>query len=295
MSQQCEQCGSALDPGAVFCGACGAEQHRGKPAQPPTPPAPPAPDAGTVHTGAERFSPLALVGAGLTLAVLFATLFVLGNVVHDANAEQRETDVLPGKVSVVGAAKVRDWSTAGLSGFTIQIPAGWSNIATGLAKDPKTGEEQENNVVHVWHGRRDEPVTPAACDKDVACLRITVNRRRDDKGRIASAEEAARLSQCDAQRHRSYKYRDLGPVTTLGGRRAWRWVFDQRDLEKITYFFNTMADGKRDALWTVQTWAPAGTYADQQFATTLNSLTTVAESEPIPESRSRSRDGCSAG
>lgn len=271
MSTSCPRCGAAVGPKDAFCGTCGAP--RAKAAAGPQAPLPPV---GAVNDSGEEIGTMAIIGAGLGLLALFGTLFVLATVVSDTNAEVRETKVLAGKVSVIGTAKVRDWST---SLFAMQVPADWANIATGQALDEKGGD-LEGNYIHTWQGNREVPARGGACDDDVECLSIQIDQE-GFRGKLDSPRQAALREQRRVKEEtKGYLYRDLGPVTSLGGRWTWRWVYDQGGREHVNYFFATCADGKPNAVWTVRTSAPEGEYPYEEFSNALGSMTTADASEP---------------
>ncbi len=246
------------------------------------------------------YSNATIFASGFGLLLLFALLGVLSVVVRDANADALVDRVVPGKISVVGAAKVRSWES---KGFQVQIPAGWGNIATGKVDIENTGDlaqldpedraarlrqfEARRLVIHRWQGTLDAPAGVTDCQGGTVCAEIQVEQgygRRDRTVREFATDRVAEYAN-----DKDLRFIDLGPVTARGGRWVWRWSARLGDQERTAYFFATCQGARVAQYYQVILRAPAAAKVQEQFADMLGSITTDLPSQPRGE-RGRERD-----
>lgn len=160
----------------------------------------------------------------------------------------------PGKVSVVGDAKVRQWDGRT---FSIDVPLRWVPVFSGT--DPNVRSTQ----VHSWalpaagvkasDSRLNAPDWATA--KKAADARIVL-----EIGTAASASptvadrNAALVKGRTLAKEPAYRFGDLGPVTlTAGGpapgRYAWRLNMAAADNLESHYFFTTCDAGRPREAW----------------------------------------------
>lgn len=248
-----------------------------------------------------NYSSATIFAAGFGLIALLAVLGVLSAVVRDANADALEDKVVPGKISVVGAAKVRTWQS---KGFEVQVPAGWGNIATGPVAYDKSGYDRltpeqraerdlwndtRNLVIHRWQSTL-APSTGGDCLRGTLCAEIQVENPVETKSKAnKSVKQFAVERLSDSRAADELKFIDLGPVTARGGRWVWRWSAELGGQRHTIYFFATCQSGRVAQYYQVVFRAPAGAEVKEQFADLLASITTELPSQPRSDS-DRPRD-----
>jgi hypothetical protein len=204
-----------------------------------------------------RFMPSLIAAAALAAA---AGALALGVSVPGSGGGTHPTDGLvhPGKVSVLGRAKVRTWSA---QTFSLQIPLKWREVL-------------ENPSTHVYGWAQTAPgvelssetlVRQAAGDwaraKQLVRTRITVAISSSSAGRDAKPSALA-FSRSDVRYTDAFL--DLGPVHF--GPMAWRFDVAVAGTIESHYFFSTCAGGRRRESWhiTVNRSQLHGVSASQQ-------------------------------
>lgn len=230
--------------------------------------------------------PPVVAAAALALAagVLAVGALLPGGDDGDHPADGR---VHPGKVSVLGRAKVRGWSG---QTFSVQIPLRWHKVI-------------ENPATHVYSWAQPAPgaslgssaaVAQAAGDwagaRRVARTRITLQIEPSTRGRDAEATARA-FSRSDVRYTQGFL--DLGPVRF--GPTAWRFDVAVAGTVESHYFFATCVGQRRRETWhvTVDRSALHGQAAaaqSQSVSAVFASLRTT-----FPGSTSASPDCVSAG
>jgi hypothetical protein len=231
-----------------------------------------------------QFLPPVLAFAALAGAagVLAAGTLLIGD---GGGSNPTDGRVHPGKVSVLGRAKVRTWSG---QTFSLQVPLKWQKIVENPAThtyawaEPSAGGTLSSAAA----------VAQAAGDwskaKDVARTRLTVQLLPSSAGRDAEASARA-FARSDPLYTNGFL--DLGPV--VFGPRAWRFNVSMAGTVETHYFFSTCADGRRRESWHI-TIDRAGLQAQQagEQARTISSIFSSLKTT-FPGSRSASRD-CAA-
>lgn len=233
-----------------------------------------------------------IFAAGFGLLLLLAALGVLSAVVRDANAGALEDRVVPGKISVVGAAKVRTWSSRD---FEVQIPSGWVNIATGPASLENAAQlegltasarrateqafERQAVAIHRWQGSLTDAATQTDCRPGTICAEIRVERSPGRKDLPISTFAKDKVGAFE-QDERGISTIDLGPVTARGGRWVWRWSGKLGGERRTSYFFATCRGARVDQYFQVTLQAPASVDVQDQFADLLASISTKAPAQP---------------
>ncbi|MBJ7469892.1 MAG: hypothetical protein JHD16_01255 [Solirubrobacteraceae bacterium] len=246
------------------------------------------------------YSSATIFASGFGLLLLLALLGVLSLVVRDANADALQDKVVPGKIGVIGAAKVRTWES---KGFDVQIPAGWGNIATGPVELANTGDlarltptqraarertfAARRLVVHRWQGTLDAQPGETECRLGTICAEIQVEQGYGRRDRTVKKFATERVTEYADDKN--LRFIDLGPVTARGGRWVWRWSARLGDQERTAYFFATCQGGRVAQYYQVILRAPAAANVEDQFADLLASVQTDLPSQPRGE-RGRDRD-----
>lgn len=231
------------------------------------------------------FMPLLAAAAALAAA---AGALALGVSVPGSGGGTHPTDgrVHPGKVSVLGRAKVRTWSA---QTFSLQIPLKWREVL-------------ENPATRVYGWAQTAPgvelsssalVKQAAGDwaraKQLVQTRITVAISSSSAGRDAKANALA-FSRSDVRYTDAFL--DLGPVRF--GPTAWRFDVAVAGTVESHYFFSTCADGRRRESWhiTVNRSRLRGVLASQQ-SQAINAIFASLQTV-YPFSRATAGADCSA-
>jgi hypothetical protein len=193
------------------------------------------------HSGSQFMAPIVAVAA----LVAAAGVLAIGASLPDGGSGDHPSDgrVHPGKVSVLGRAKVRTWSG---QTFSVQIPLKWQKVL-----------ENQTDQAYAWAqpapgASLSSPadVALAAGDwiraKQVVRARITIAIEPSSAGR--DAKVAARAFSRSAVRYTD-GFLDLGPVKI--GPTAWRFDVAVAGTVESHYFFSTCADGKRRESWHI--------------------------------------------
>lgn len=198
---------------------------------------------------------LRVVGAAAALLAAAAVLFVGVSASERETAGSSDVPVEPGKVSVVGNAKVRRWEG---QTFSIEVPLEWVKTFSGTVNRQNASDFQR----HAWA----LPAAGVAADDE----RLGV----DDWGSAKSAAEArmrveiapyettansrlaARKLASDLAGDSRYAYGDVGTVTLAGadgavGRTAWRLNVTTAGNRETHYFFSTCDAGKPREAWHI--------------------------------------------
>lgn len=250
--------------------------------------APPAPPTRSATYGAG-----ALAGAGLGLLAIIALLAGLSIVVRDANARAKEDRMVAGKISVVGAAKLREWTSDRVS---VQVPSGWGLIATGkVAFSPNLINKYGQVVLHRWRSSLDEPPADNACEQGLVCFEIQYETPRATGTIVGTqvvntakkpwefASKTSRELTTNANADARERFVDLGPVVVPQDRWMWRLTTRLRDQQRVRYLFATCQGGRVDRFWTIGFYASAQDDLTDEISDVLRSLELDAPTPKRPE------------
>lgn len=221
------------------------------------------------------------VGALGALVVAGAVLAAGASAPGDDTDNPSDGRVLPGKVSVLGDAKVRRWTG---QTFSLEIPLDWAPIT-----------EDRSKGVYAWalpargSSLEDRDVVQAAADIDwTRASRATSARVRVERVAKAPTAKASATKLSTLNADYANRFNDLGSVT-IGERFTWRLELAaaQRTVESH-YFFSTCNGATRQETWhlTVNRSRLGGRAAGEQRAAIeriLESFRTVYPATPRGE------------
>lgn len=191
-----------------------------------------------------------------------AILAAAGLLALGVSAAERETtgntDVAakPGKISVVGDAKVRQWDG---QTFSIEVPLQWIRVFSG------NGPSARSTQVHSWalpaagvtasDPRLNAPAWATARGAANARIILEVSNAPSLSSTVAN-RNAALVKARTLAAQAKYRYGDLGPVTlasngTHSGRYAWRLNVAAAGDFETHYFFTTCEAGRPREAWHV--------------------------------------------
>lgn len=239
--------------------------------------------AAPARDGSAGLRAVASIGALLAAAALLA----LGVSVSERDADgPTNVAVVPGKVSVLADAKVREWQG---QTFSIEVPLEWERTLSAVAEVQDGTQFQRHQWALLTAGdaataSKEDWLSAASAAK--ARLNVDIRRYADE----FSAERWARDTADIKSAAPGYRFGDVGPIAIgagpdgTGGRDGWRLNVAAADQLESHYFFVT-CDGEtpREA-WHVT--FNRESVADQQPAlqSTLASLRT--------DYAGASRNGC---
>jgi hypothetical protein len=210
--------------------------------------------AGTRHT---ETSGLRVVGSIAAILAAGGVLALGVSATDRSTSGNADITVEPGKISVVGNAKVRKWDG---QTFSMEVPLKWARTYSGKATDEAGGPPFQ---FHAW-----TRPAPGADGKDArlrgnpdwSVARPAADARITLEIRPATSSGSSRTRATTLARQLSadpgYRFGDLGPVTIGGegassGRYAWRLnMATAGDLESHYFFTTCEADRRREA-WHV--------------------------------------------
>jgi hypothetical protein len=229
-----------------------------------------------------NYSPAAVLGAIATILIVSGLLAFASSNVKEATANELKNRVVPGNISVVGTAKVRQWQG---DGFTLQVPAAWPLITDGIPK----GCTESCVPLHRWSGVAGTQQSSTdgqanACVPQGICAELftypppTGNRSgsSDDVRAVWNDSFAQQRLNADP----APRYLDYGGVTAKGGRWVARAQSRIGGNLQTSYLFATCQPGavglkaKADRYWELRLTAPADAVPTFQFYDLLASLQT---------------------
>lgn len=210
--------------------------------------------------------------AGAVGALLLAAALLAAGAAAPGSAGDRPSDgrLVPGKVSVLGEAKVRRWTG---QTFSVEVPLEWVNI-----------QEAREQRQYAWVLPRDETLLDSAESVRTAAgedwgaarklvsarLRVAVEPASTRRGARAKARAVSRTD-----KRYSDGFNDLGAVRfrrpdgASDGRYAFRFEIAASGTTESHYFFATCRDARREETWhlTVNRSDLSGREASRQKAT----------------------------
>ena len=235
--------------------------------------------AASSHPTNSSYGTRTLALAAGALIALAALLAGLGVVVHNATSRGADDNVYPGKISVIGAAKVREWDGRN---FTLSVPASWGQIATGpeIFKNASQQHFKPDVQEDIWEGQPSQAKPSTTCDPKLPCLDLQIERPTKAHALPTAAAYAHQQASFARQNPNSH-YIDLGPVTTGGEHRwVWRWLSQTGQRESRSSIFVTCSHGAPAELWQVTTSAPIGASPTAAFSQILDSIHSSLPTQP---------------
>jgi hypothetical protein len=193
------------------------------------------------HGESQFFSPIVAAAALLAAAgalAIGATLAGDGDGEHSSDGR-----VHPGKVGVLGGAKVRTWSG---QTFSLVVPLKWQKVLENPSTHTYAWAQPAPGATLSSAAAVNQAAGAWAEAKDVVRTRITVNVLPSASGRDA---EASARSFARSDVNNTVGFLDLGPVSI--GPTAWRFDVAVAGTIESHYFFSTCADGKRRESWQI--------------------------------------------
>jgi hypothetical protein len=237
---------------------------------------------------------VALSALALVLAV--AALFGATALVGEDDAGAASHDAVPGKVSVLGGAKVRSWRGPT---FTIEVPLQWQLAISGKATGVAATDIYRWVLVAPGASREDRRLSDPdwTTTRQVALAQINLQIGPAHKRADGSRAQAKLVGENRAVKA-GYSFADVGPsyfpASTENPDRRYVWrLFVTADKQPEThYFFATCDKGKARESWqiTFNRRSARAQQATQQAM--LASLTTLYDASP-PDTKN-SRDCTSA-